>query len=118
MQFWRKAPACTQRMAVHIIATKAIQNVSCTVLKAFKEVHTSNHDSRITSNHPKGRPYNHWICYVICCTHLHPLPLSQYSQILKHVTRESDLACQSDHNTTDREAEEHDRNSFSRSESQ
>lgn len=37
MQFCRKAPACTQRMAVHIIATKAIQNVSYIVPKAFKK---------------------------------------------------------------------------------
>lgn len=79
---------------------------------------TSDHDSRITSNHPEARPHNYWIRYVICRTHLHPHSLSQYSQTLKLVTRESDLARQSDHNTADHEAEEHDRNGFSRSESE
>lgn len=55
---------------------------------------------------------------MICRTHLHPHSLSQYSQKLKLVTREPDLARQSDHNTADHEAEEHDRNGFSRSESE
>jgi hypothetical protein len=72
MQHCKKSPACTQRIAVHIAATKARKGFSMrrSTEKISRAPHTSKTDGRIRSIHPKDRSNHDGVRHMIISTDL------------------------------------------------